>query len=277
VHVTAALDGSCEETPPTILDFIQRDHRWCQGNLQHLKLVGARGLHPINRAQLLMGCMAYLSSPLWFAGLVIGLGLQLRDPPDWGTFWYFLHPQATPFMLTSLLSAILLIGPKLMGCAVVLSRPRERRAFGGARAVVKSMGLEILLSAALAPVLMVANTVAVLRILRGDDAGWRPQQRDADGVTWRDALMAMRWQMAAGAGFAVALGFRPDLTVCFAPIVLPLLLSAPLAVLTSRRATGEAAARKGYLVTPDEHGESAMPLSWRPAPRAPAPLYNRAG
>ncbi|MCR5879433.1 glucans biosynthesis glucosyltransferase MdoH [Phenylobacterium sp. J367] len=46
VHVTAALDGSCEETPPTILDFIRREHRWCQGNLQHLRLLTARGPAP---------------------------------------------------------------------------------------------------------------------------------------------------------------------------------------------------------------------------------------
>ena len=30
-----------------------------------------------------MGAMAYLSSVLWFAGLVIGLALQLRYPVDW--------------------------------------------------------------------------------------------------------------------------------------------------------------------------------------------------
>ena len=65
VHVTASLDGSWEETPPSITDFIRRDHRWFQGNLQHLGLITAKGLSPMSRLQLLMGCMAYLSSPLW--------------------------------------------------------------------------------------------------------------------------------------------------------------------------------------------------------------------
>ncbi len=64
-----------------------------------------------------MGAMAYLSSVLWFATLVIGLALELRYPADWGTFWYFLHPTFTPFMLTSLLSGVLLIGPKLSWAA----------------------------------------------------------------------------------------------------------------------------------------------------------------
>jgi membrane glycosyltransferase len=267
VHVTAALDGSCEETPPTLLDFITRDHRWCQGNLQHLGLIGAQGFHGLSRSQLGMGAMAYLSSVLWFAGLVIGLALQLRYPADWGTFWYFLHPTFTPFMLTSLLSGILLIGPKILGCMLVLGRPGERRAFGGSRAVLKSMSLEILLSAALAPILMVANTRAVFLTLRGRDVGWRPQQRDAEGVTWRDAFRAMRWQMIIGAIFTVALWFRPDMALCFAPIVLPLLFAAPLTVFTSRLSVGESLARAGLLTTPDDHGLSAVPVVFRPGLR----------
>jgi membrane glycosyltransferase len=271
VHVTAALDGSCEETPPTLLDFIQRDHRWCQGNLQHLGLVGAKGLHPLSRAQLVMGAMAYLSSPLWLTGLIIGLVLQLQYPVDWSSFWYFLHPHFSRFMLTSLLAGLLLIGPKMLGCLLVLSRRGERRAFGGAGAVLKGMMLEIALSAALAPVLMVANTTATLQTLRGRDCGWRPQQRDASGLAWRDAFRAMGWQMFTGAGFTVALCFRPDLSICFAPIVLPLLLAAPLAVLTSSRRAGEAVARAGFLTPPDDHGVSATPVVFRTTARtAPA-------
>jgi membrane glycosyltransferase len=276
VHVTAALDGSCEETPPTILDFIQRDSRWCQGNLQHLRLLGTKGLHPLSRAQLVMGAMAYLSSPLWFAGLVIGLTLQLRYPVDWASFRYVLTPEFSPFMLTSLLSGLLLIGPKLMGCLLVLRRPGERRAFGGAGAVLKGMALEIAMSIALAPILMVANTQAVRRTLVGHDVGWRPQRREAGGLAWRDACRAMAWQMFTGAAFVVALAFRPDLAVCFAPIVLPLLLAPILASLTARGALGEAVARAGFLTTPDDHGLSATPVVFhafaRPAPAIQTPL-----
>src|SRR5205823_11428269 len=115
--------------------------------------------------------------------------------------------------------------------------------------------------------LMIANTKSVFLTLRGRDVGWRPQQRDADGVAWRDAFGAMAWQMIAGSGFATCLCFRPDLTVCFAPIVLPLLLSAPLVVFTSRRSAGERLARAGFLTTPDDHGLSAMPVVFRPAAR----------
>ena len=30
--------GSWEENPPTMLEFAQRDVRWCQGNMQHLRI-----------------------------------------------------------------------------------------------------------------------------------------------------------------------------------------------------------------------------------------------
>jgi membrane glycosyltransferase len=260
VHITAALDGSSEETPPTLLDFIQRDQRWCQGNLQHIPLIGAQGLHPVSRLQLAMGLMAYLSSPLWFAGLVIGLVLQLGYPVDWSSFLYFLNPRFSPFMLTGMLSGLLLLGPKVMGAILVLSRPGERRAFGGAGAVAKGLAMEILLSMALAPILMVANSRAVLQTLRGGDVGWRPQRRDAAGVTWSDAARAMRWQMITGAGFVLALCVRPDLAICFGPIVLPLLLAAPLVVLTSRSGPGDALARAGVLCTPNDHGLGAKPI-----------------
>ncbi|MFN4091702.1 MAG: glucans biosynthesis glucosyltransferase MdoH [Brevundimonas sp.] len=262
VHVTAALDGSCEETPPTITDFIRRDHRWCQGNLQHLSLIGAKGLSPMSRMQLAMGCMAYLSSPLWFASLALGMIIQLQYPTDWASFAYMLHPEFSPFMLASLLSGVLLIGPKIMGAVLVMSRKAERRAFGGGRTVIKGMGMEIFLSALLAPILMVANTKAVVQILSGHDAGWHTQQRDTDGLAWSDAFRAMKWQMITGLGFSVALAFRPDLISWFAAIVLPLLFAAPIAVWTSRRRTGDAAAARGYMVIPDEDGTtSAAPIA----------------
>jgi membrane glycosyltransferase len=260
VHVTAALDGSCEETPPTITDFMRRDHRWCQGNMQHLSLLRAKGLSPTSRLQLAMGCMAYLSSPLWLASLICGLAIQLQYPTDWGSFYYLLDPEFTPFMLATIFSGILLMGPKMLGAVLVLSRRRERRAFGGPIVIIKGMVAEIALSVVMAPILMVANTRSIALIQKGDDAGWTAQQRDTDGLSWKDAWRAMAWQVTAGVGFSVALAFRADLVSFFLPIVLPLLFAPALAVWTSRRSTGEAFAERGFLVTPeDEDRASSMP------------------
>ncbi|MBL6430802.1 MAG: hypothetical protein HPM95_04810 [Alphaproteobacteria bacterium] len=37
---------SFEENPPNALEFIRRELRWCQGNLQYLKLLGLPGCCP---------------------------------------------------------------------------------------------------------------------------------------------------------------------------------------------------------------------------------------
>ena len=44
VWIAYDLPGSYEELPPTLLDAMKRDRRWCQGNLQHLRLLFAEGL-----------------------------------------------------------------------------------------------------------------------------------------------------------------------------------------------------------------------------------------
>ena len=46
VRVLPVEDGSWEENPPTMLDFAQRDVRWCQGNMQYVKLLGTSGPLP---------------------------------------------------------------------------------------------------------------------------------------------------------------------------------------------------------------------------------------
>ena len=50
---------------------LKRDRRWCQGNLQHIRLLFARGLSLPSRLHLAMGVMGYLSSPLWLISIAL--------------------------------------------------------------------------------------------------------------------------------------------------------------------------------------------------------------
>ena len=43
VRVLPEERGSWEENPPTMLEFARRDVRWCQGNMQYLKLLDLPG------------------------------------------------------------------------------------------------------------------------------------------------------------------------------------------------------------------------------------------
>ena len=91
------LPGSYEESPSSLLEEMKRDRRWCQGNLQHLRLVLTRGLEGPHRALFLNGVMSYVSALLWFCFLALstaeGLWEAVRAPdyfpvahslfPDW--------------------------------------------------------------------------------------------------------------------------------------------------------------------------------------------------
>ena len=37
VWLAYELEGSYEELPPSLFEELERDRRWCQGNIQHLE------------------------------------------------------------------------------------------------------------------------------------------------------------------------------------------------------------------------------------------------
>ncbi|MFM8820466.1 MAG: glucans biosynthesis glucosyltransferase MdoH [Phenylobacterium sp.] len=260
VYMTGALAGSYEEAPPSLQAFLARDRRWCQGNMQHLRLLTATGLHPMSRLQMLIGVMAYLASPLWFLALMTGLVIQFQTEPrlleihtlqGWRTI---VEPRQDGLvvMWMAALSWFLLFGPKLFGSLLVLLRSRDRAAFGGAGFILPGVVLEVFMSMVMAPIMMVSHTRMLIEISSGRDSGWRPQQRDAGRMRWSEAFAAHAWEVRAGVVFAAALMARPDLTLVFLPIVLPLLAAPAISLLGSRIEVGAAARRAGFLVTPEE-------------------------
>ena len=263
VHVTAALGGSFEQTPPSLAEFMARDRRWCQGNLQHIPLIFAPGLHPVSRLQLVFGVLAYLASPLWLGSLVVGMALQLhailgvQELPTWRSMHG--HPPITPMVFMSFVAVVLLMGPKLLGATLVLLDKEERARFGGTKMVLKGVMLEIALSATIAPIMMVAHTRIIYEALSGRDSGWSTSARDSHDISFREAARLHRWEMVVGVAFAISLCLRPDLIAWFSPIVLPLLFSTPISVLVSRSAPGVRAREAGYMLTPEERGAVQLP------------------
>ncbi|MDR2982941.1 MAG: glucans biosynthesis glucosyltransferase MdoH [Puniceicoccales bacterium] len=71
VWLAPELTGSFEEGPPTLVDSLKRDRRWCQGNLQHSWLLFAKGWRGMSRLNLFQGVLSYLVSPLWFSFLIL--------------------------------------------------------------------------------------------------------------------------------------------------------------------------------------------------------------
>lgn len=245
VHMAPTLGGSFEETPPTLLDFAARDRRWCQGNLQHLALLPARGFHWVSRLHLLTGIGAYLTAPLWLIFLIFGIVVSLQAQfvrPEYFPRGYSLFPvwPAQDPVLAAWVFAgtmAMLIVPKLLAFVLLLLDSDARRKFGGGLRALAGIIAETVLSGLVAPIMMIFQSSAVGEILLGRDAGWQVQRRE-DGVdTHRHTLTAYSVPTVAGitigvAAYAVSL----PLLLWMTPVIVGLLLSIPIGLLSAAKA-----------------------------------------
>ena len=82
VRVLPEEDLGWEENPPTLIEFIRRDLRWCQGTLQYWHFLFKPGIPPVSRYQLAFAVLMFLGSPAWMGLLVIGtLAVALAERP----------------------------------------------------------------------------------------------------------------------------------------------------------------------------------------------------
>ena len=255
------LEGTYEEAPPTLIDHLKRDRRWCQGNLQHLWLIFARKLPLTVRIHLFMGIMAYLGGPLWFLFLVLGTWLawdysqsNLTPLPfdGFAERWFGIGSSDQGLILV-IFVAILLFLPKILAVLRAIFVPSVRQSFGGVFAILKSAFLETSLSVLFAPVMMLAHSFMVLSIMSGKAVGWGNQNREADGTAWIDALRFHAAPTLAGILWTIlALKIETSFAIWMSPILAGLVLSVPLSVWTSRTKYGAALKKAKVLLTPDE-------------------------
>ena len=244
VRMLPEASESFEDTPETLPGYLRRDRRWCQGNMQHLRLLATPGLHIVSRFHLLQGAMAYLASVWWLALLALwalsGQGGTLPDPfltshlmpvfPD--------LPSIDQAVLTSTVG-LMLLGPKLLGITAHLrDRGLHLRQLPGFAA---SVLVEIALSVLLAPALMVHQVRAVLRTLAGFDGGWIPHL--AGRPRFATLLRFHLTETALGVALLglCALG---QVDAWLLPVAGSLFLTSPLSWLVQREA------RLGWLLRP---------------------------
>jgi membrane glycosyltransferase len=247
IRMAPTLGGSFEECPPSLLDFAARDRRWCQGNLQHLAVLPARGFHWVSRLHLLSGIGSYLTAPLWLVFLALGILISLQAqfvrpeyfPKGFSLFptWPAQDPVRAAWVFVGTMG--LLIVPKLLAYIVLLTHSDTRRKFGGALRVLAGIVAETVLSGLTAPVMMIFQSSAVAEILLGRDAGWQVQRRD-DGEVSRHETMR-KYAIPTLFGIAMAISaYVVSLPLLFwmMPVILGLLLVIPIATLSSSASAG---------------------------------------
>lgn len=273
VWLVTDLPGSYEQQPPNLVEELQRDRRWCQGNLQNARLIAEPGLHAVHRAMLATGAMAYLSAPLWLAFVLLGtLSWLASGEPVIGA------GESVPIEMICLwaCTVTMLALPRVLGVVTIVMKG-EAAQYGGLGALVRGALLEGALSVLQAPVRMMAHSIFVFVALTGLRLDWKSPPREAEAIDWADA--ARRFAPISGVVVAllgIALAVDPRVALWLLPVALPLLLATPLAVFTSRVRPGERLRAFGVLVTPEEsRTPSVLRQAWAhvrqtpPAPRWP--------
>ncbi|MEL6683239.1 MAG: glucans biosynthesis glucosyltransferase MdoH [Pseudomonadota bacterium] len=238
--------GSFEETPQTLIDYALRDRRWCQGNLQHLRILTVRGFHPVSRFHLLQGAVAFLLSPAWF--VVILIWSLIGAMPE-NTVSYFnsanplqpIWPDAEPVdgLLVLLFIYAMLLMPKIIGTCALSFRGRTRADYGGWHNLVGTALIEILCSILYAPVMMVQQTIAVIYALFGWSRSWVPQNRSGVGYSWGQIFRFHIVETVTGIIMVSGI-LTGEMSLWLAPIAFSLVLAVPLSKLSGVRISDQA-------------------------------------
>jgi membrane glycosyltransferase len=238
-----------EQNPPTLMEFMRRDLRWCQGNLQYTRLLALRGLRPISRAQLALAISMFVGSPGWMALFIAitAFVMLARDPGE------VLRADAAGPLLALVL--LMLQAPKIATMIDVLARRDLRRAFGGTPRFLASAAIEFGFSLLLLPILWVEHTRFMAGLLFGRSLGWPPQTRAVHALPWRLAVRRLWPQTVLGIGVLSALAVLAPAAIPYASIMAAgLALAIPLAVITALPAVGRGLVQFGIGRLPEETG-----------------------
>ncbi len=256
VRVLPVETESFEENPPNLLEFIRRDLRWCQGNLQYLNLRGLKNLKLVSRIQLVLAILMFVSSPAWL--VFMGLAATLAA---FGGGEVLQFDRETGFILF-LTIMTMVFAPKIATVIDILSRKEQRRRFGGAARVIGGTLGEIVFSALLAPIMAVAVSVFILGLPFGRVVGWGAQVRDGHGLPFKLSLSKLWPQTLFGlAGIVWTATQSWSLVWPLLPVVGGPLVAVPFAMITARRDLGRLALASTLWRVPEE---TSVPMSLLP-------------
>ncbi|MEZ5842631.1 MAG: glucans biosynthesis glucosyltransferase MdoH [Hyphomicrobiaceae bacterium] len=246
VRVLPEERGSWEENPPTMLDFAQRDIRWCQGNLQYIKLLDIPGLYPMSRFQLVWAILMFLGLPAWT--LMIALtpvaAYEARAIADF------------PAGLAVALYVgffVMYLMPKIAGLLdAMLTRGGVAR-YGGAMRFAASAVVELVFSFLQGAVSTIRTTIFMLGLPFGVQVTWGGQSRDAYGISFATAVRNLWPQMLFGAIVCGAMyAVNPSVFWWSLPLTAGYLVAVPFAMITADPTLGRWMKRVGLAGIPED-------------------------
>jgi membrane glycosyltransferase len=246
VRVLPEERGSWEENPPTMLEFAQRDVRWCQGNMQYIKLLDLPGLYPMSRFQLVWAILMFIGIPAWtlMIALLPVAAWQAQDVADF--------PTGLALWLYVVFFTMYLM-PKIAGLAdVMLTRGGTAR-YGGWLRFAAGAALELAFSFLQGAVSTIRTSIFMIGLAFGRSVAWGGQSRDAQRLSWSAAAWALWPQTLFGVLVCGALILiAPAVFWWSLPLTAGYLLAVPFAVLTAHPAFGRALKRSGLCGIPED-------------------------
>ncbi len=246
VRVLPVENGSWEENPPTMLDFAQRDTRWCQGNMQYTKLLDTPDLFPMSRFQLVWAILMFIGIPAWT--LMIAL-LPLAAWQNQGNSDF---PTGLAASLYVLFFAMYL-SPKIAGLIDAVMTKGGVARYGGPVRFVASAALELVFSFLQGAISTIRTTIFMIGLAFGKSVVWGGQSRDAYGISWRTAAQNLWPQTLFGVVVCGLLWLiAPAVFWWSLPLTLGYLVAIPFAVVTAAPELGRWFQRVGLAGIPED-------------------------
>ncbi len=271
VFLLADLEGSYEEVPCNIIDYATRDRRWVQGNIQHLGILDAGGLHPISRLHFLLGATAYISSLIWLLMLVLSTADAIVRALHSNEYFtnsapameHFINLPQWPIAKTGLIIALivmttmLLLFPKVMGIISTMAHRREQ--FGGTKAIIRGTLVETAFAVLIAPIMMAFHAYFVVSVLLGFKVNWDAQDREGRLLTWGESFArTLKTTIAAVLWGYMTFTYAPIFFWWLMPILTGLVLAAPIVRYSSSLTLGEDCRKHSIFISPDETNEDPV-------------------
>ena len=246
VRIYPSEDASWEENPPTLTEYIRRDLRWCEGNLQYLHLLTLKNLQPVSRIQLILAIAMFFGSPAWIALIficTIAIGLSVTPSA-------LINPDYFSTLLV--VTLIMWYLPKIAGALDVVLRNSESRRFGGRWRFCFSLMLELLFSILMTPITWLNHSIFITGLALGKKGGWTGQTRDDHSVSIAHALQQFWPHTLIGIGLASLLYLTHPATLWYGMLFFGgLLFSIPLVVLSSQAWLGRWMIKHRLLALPE--------------------------